>query len=195
MLNSQWLEQLRRASAEKIATHLWTRAEYRQAFPAFFRVVGGEVRNRLASARIETHEHVGADLRSVWLARIPRLPEDVNLNWVAFDFHGVSVWDLHIGVTANLEAWPATCTVGLHVLESRWPAVEELLARQPWQANGWLAEEPSRVASIEEIQLNDAEGKLDLNDLPAEADRLANRAVQLYQLVRPLAAELAQSAE
>ena len=191
-MSSQWSEQLRRASAEKIATHLWTREAYRQAFPAFFRGVGGEVRSRLASARLETHEHVGADMRSAWLARLTRLPEDISLNWVAFDFPGVSVWDLHVGVTANLEVWPATCTVGLQVHESRWLAVEAFLAGQPWQTNGWLAEEPSRVASIEEIQLNDPEGKLDLNALPAEADRLANRAVQLYQLVGPLASELAK---
>jgi hypothetical protein len=191
MMSSQWSDQLRRASVERISTHIWTKAAYDQAFPTFFRFIGAEVRTRLGAARLETTDHVGADLRSAWLARLPRLPEDVSLNWVAFDFPGLSVWDLHIGVLAHLETWPATCTVGLHVLEPHWPAVEALLARESWQADGWLGDQPVRVASIEEVQLNDPVDKLNLNDLPGEADRLVNRAVQLYGLLRPLALELA----
>ena len=155
-----------------------------------FRRVGTEVESRLRALGLETRGHVGAEVEAEWRQRVPALPADVSLDWVAYDFPGLAVWDAHLGVLADFDHSPPRCTVGLHILQPHWRAALELLTHCDERTMDALEIEAEPKPQIREVQLNDPWRDLDLDELDAEVDRLAARAVELYRLVEPCLAEL-----
>ena len=154
-----------------------------------FRRVRAEVEARLGALGLEARGHLGADLADEWRRRVPGLAADASLDWVAFDFPGLTVWDAHVGVLADFGA-PSRATVGLHILQPHWRAALELLGRGDEATMNALEIEVEPKPQISEMQLNDPWSELDLNRMTDEARRLAGRAVELYRLVRPRLAEL-----
>lgn len=154
------------------------------------RRVGAEVEARLGALGLAARAHVGADLADEWRRRVPSLPADVSLDWVAFDFPGLSVWDAHLGLLVDSAAGSPRCCVGLHVLFPYWRAALELLARGDEATMNALEIDAEPRPQIHEIQLNDPWRALDAGALDAEIERLAVRAVELYRLVQPRLVEL-----
>jgi hypothetical protein len=180
----QGLDQLKEIDGGRLAGYLAGQVEFRRAFPQFFRAVGEEVCARLTCEYPGIAAHVGEDYRSVaierWRSLLPPL------DWVAFSFPGHAMWDLHVGVVARLDAWPAICQAGLHWAPAVARTVEPLVKSVDWPvavgAAGELAESPA----VGEIQQRDLARPLDPMDLPAEAARFAERAIRYYAAVRPL---------
>lgn len=154
------------------------------------RRVGAEVEARLGAAGLAARGHVGADLADEWRRHVPGLPAEASLDWVAFDFPGLSVWDAHLGVLADFAAAPPRCTVGLHILQPHWRAALALLGRGDEATTNALEIEAEPKPEIREVQLNDAWRELDAAQLDGEVERLATRAVELYRLVLPRLAGL-----
>lgn len=180
----QGLDQLKEIDGGRLAGYLAGQAEFRRAFPQFFRVVGEEVCARFTREYPGIAAHVGEDYRSVAIERWRNLLPP--LDWVAFSFPGHAMWDLHVGVVARLDAWPAICQAGLHWTAAVARTVEPLVKSVDWLAavgaTGELAESPA----VGEIQQRDLARPLDPMDLAAEAARFAERAIRYYAAVRPL---------
>jgi hypothetical protein len=160
-----------------------------------FRRIGAEVEARLGALGLEARGHVGADVAEEWRHRVPGLAPDASLDWVAFDFPGLTVWDAHVGVLADFTGTTPRATVGLHVLLPHWRAALELLGRGNEATMNALEIEAEPKPQISEMQLNDPWRELDPERAEDEVGRLAERAVELYRLVRPRLAELALAIE
>jgi hypothetical protein len=178
------LERLRTIDGRRLGEFLAGQQEFRRAFPSFFRAVGHEVSVRLARAFPGVAAHVGEDYRRAAIARLNHpLPP---LDWVAFSFPGYSMWDLHIGVVARLDVWPALGQVGVHWTGAVAREIAPLVQGVDWSTAvgsvGELAESPA----VGEIQQRDVADRLDVNDLAGEARRYAERAIRYYTVFRPL---------
>jgi hypothetical protein len=181
---SEPLEQLRTIDGRRLGAFLAGQEEFRRAFPRFFRAVGDEVSARLAPQFSGVAAHVGEDYRREAIDRLNNpLPP---LDWVAFSFPGYSWWDLHVGVVAHLDQWPATCQVGMHWTAAVAREVAPLVRDVDWSTAvgtpGELAESPA----FGEIQQRDLAAPLDVNDLAGEAMRYAERAIRYYTVMRPV---------
>jgi hypothetical protein len=178
------LRALKSIDGRKIAGYLAGQNEFRRAFPFFFRVVGDAVVARLAPEFPGVAAHVGEDYRGEAIERWQRLLPP--LDWVAFSFPGYSMWDLHVGVVARLDVWPALCQPGVHWTSAVAAEIEPLVRSVDWPAvtgtPGELVESPE----VGEIQQRDRERPLDPIDLAGEASRLAERAIRYYAAVRKL---------
>ncbi|MBI1735794.1 MAG: hypothetical protein HYR51_11530 [Candidatus Rokubacteria bacterium] len=176
------LQQLQSIDGRRIAGYLAGRNEFHRAFPLFFRVVGDEVVSRLAPALPGIAAHVGEDYRREaidrWQSLLPPL------DWVAFSFPGYSMWDLHVGVVARLDVWPALCQAGVHWTAAVAGVIEPLVRSVDWPAvtgaPGELADSPN----VGEIQQRDHQRPLDPIDLAGEASRFIERAIRYYAAMR-----------
>lgn len=179
---------LRSIDGRKVAMHLETRAEYERAFPFFFRAVGREACGRLWRRFPSAAAYVGDDYRREAAARYPHL-ERLYLDWVAFAFRGISMWDLHIGVVADLTSQPATIQVGVHTTPLLWPRLRSSLEPLDWQtrAGEKLVFHDSRA--VAELQLVEPARTLNLADLFGEVKRLADRVARYYEVVAETLAE------
>lgn len=179
---------LQSIDGEKLAAHLASRGEFERAFPLFFRALAAEACERLWEQFPDAVAFVGEDCRREAIARSPHLTR-LNLDWVAFAFRGVVMWDLHIGVVADLAHQPPVIQVGVHTTPPLWSRLGPMLEALDWQTlvGEKLAFHEARA--IGEVQLNEPARPLALTDLAGEVPRLANRVVRYYELVAPLPVE------
>lgn len=187
-MESALVRALRDVDGERLALHLETRGEFERAFPLFFRAVGHDACQRLWERFPDAAAFVGEDCRQEARARYPHLTA-LHLDWVAFAFHGVVMWDLHIGVVADLAARPPMVRVGVHSTPALWPRLGPVLEALDWQvlAGGALA--LNEAGAIGEVQLNEPARPLALRDLAGDVGRLAERAARYYEIVAPLVVE------
>jgi hypothetical protein len=177
--------ELRALDGERLALHLSTRGEFERAFPRFFRAVGQEACRRLWERFPDAVAFVGEDCRREAAARYPHLAR-LPLDWVAFAFPGLVMWDLHVGVVADLAAQPAVVQVGVHATPPVWPRLRPLLDTVDWQALVGETLAVTEASVVGEVQLNEPARRLALPDLAGEVARLAERAARYYEIVAPL---------
>ncbi|MBI4240820.1 MAG: hypothetical protein HY613_03800 [Candidatus Rokubacteria bacterium] len=186
-MESPLVRALRSVDGERLALHLATRDEYHRTFPLFFRAIAHEACARLWERFPDAAAFVGEDCRREALARYPHLAR-LNLNWVAFAFRGLVMWDLHVGIVADLAQQPPVIHVGVHTTPPLWPRLGPMLEALDWQA---LVEEKlalNDASVIGEIQLIEPARPLPVTDLAGEVSRLADRVVRYYEIVAPLPA-------
>ena len=186
-VESPLLRALRSIDGDRLARHLETRGEYERAFPLFFRAVGQEACARLWDRFTRAAAFVGEDCRREAGARWPHLPR-LPLDWVALAFPGVVMWDLHVGVVADLTARPPVVRVGIHASPPVWARLGPLVTTLDWSALAGtrLVNHEARV--VGEMQLVEPPHALALSDLAGEASRLAERATRYYEITSPLPA-------
>lgn len=170
---------------KRLALHLETRGEFERAFPLFFRAVGQEACRRLWERFPDAAAFVGEDCRREAAARYPHLAR-LPLDWVAFAFRGLVMWDLHIGVVADLGAGPPTIQVGIHTTPALWPRLHPVLRAVAWEALVGQKLAVTEASVVGEIQLSEPARPLALSDLGGEVPRLAERAAGYYEIVAPL---------
>ena len=178
------LRELRAVDGRKIAGYLAGQHEFRRAFPLFFRVVAEAVVARLASECPGIAAHVGEDYREEAIERWRRLLPP--LDWVAFSFPGYSMWDLHVGVVARLDVWPALCQAGVHWTPAVAGAIDPLVRSVDWRAVSGAPGELVESPEVGEIQQRDLQRPLDPIDLAGEAGRFIERAIRYYAAMRTL---------
>jgi len=186
-VESPLLRALRSIDGDRLARHLETRGEYDRAFPLFFRAVGQEACARLWDRFPGAVAFVGEDCRGEAGARWPHLAR-LPLDWVALAFPGVVMWDLHVGVVADLTARPPVVRVGIHASPPVWSRLGPLVTTLDWSALAGtrLVNHEARV--VGEMQLVEPPRALALSDLAGEASRLAERATRYYEITSPLPA-------
>jgi hypothetical protein len=180
----QGMHELRQIDGRKIAGYLAGQHEFRRAFPLFFRVIGDELVARLAPQFPAVAAHVGEDYRREAIDRWGRLLPP--LDWVALSFPGYSMWDLHVGVVARLDVWPALCQAGVHWTPAVAAEIEPLVRSVDWQAVSGAPGELVESPEVGEIQQRDRQRPLDPIDLAGEAGRFVERAIRYYAAVRTL---------
>ena len=176
-MESGLVRELRSIDGEKLARHLETRGEYQRAFPVFFRAIALAACSRLWERFPDAAAFVGEDCRRAAMARYPHLA-NLSLNWVAFAFRGVVMWDLHVGVVADLAHRPPVIQVGVHTTPALWPRLAPVLEALDWEALVGEKLALNHARSIGEIQLNEPARPLTLSDLAGDVPRLADRAVR-----------------
>jgi hypothetical protein len=179
------LAALRSIDAGALGRHLATRGEYERAFPLFFRAIGRAASEHLWPRFPGAAAHVGEDCRSEAGLRYPHLT-CLPLDWVAFSFPGVVVWDLHVGVVADLRRPKPTISVGIHATPEVWTRLVPALEAVDWAAvtGEKLVFNDARV--VGEKQLIEPARTLDVSDLTGEVSRLGDRAARYYEIVAPL---------
>lgn len=178
------LQELRSVDGRRIAGYLAGQNEFRRAFPLFFRVVGDAVVARLAPEFPGIAAHVGEDYRRDAIDRWQRLLPP--LDWVAFSFPGYSMWDLHVGVVARLDVWPALCQAGVHWTPAIAGEIEPMVRSVDWHAVIGAPGERAESPEVGEIQQRDQQRPLDPIDLAGEASRFIERAIRYYAAMRKL---------
>ncbi|MBI4562295.1 MAG: hypothetical protein HY724_09650 [Candidatus Rokubacteria bacterium] len=186
-MGSALVRALRSIDGERLAHHRETRGEYERAFPLFFRAIAHEACGKLWERFPDAAAFVGEDCRREAFARYPHLAS-LNLDWVAFAFRGVVMWDLHVGVVAELAYQPPLIHAGVHTTPSLWPRLGPMLEALDWQALAGEKLVLNEASAIGEIQLIEPARPLALADLAGEVPRLADRVVRYYQIVAPLPA-------
>lgn len=187
-MGSALVRALRSIDGERLARHLETRGEYERAFPLFFRAIGHEVCVKLWERFPDAAAFVGEDCRREAAQRYPHLAS-LPLDWVAFAFRRVVMWDLHVGVVADLSHRPPTIQVGVHATPPLWSRLGPLLEALDWQALAGEKLDLNEAKVIGEIQLVEPARSLALSDLASEVSRLADRVTRYYEIVAPLPAE------
>ncbi|MBI4608692.1 MAG: hypothetical protein HY726_06785 [Candidatus Rokubacteria bacterium] len=187
-MESALVRALRTIDGQRLARHLETRDEYARAFPLFFRAIAHEACAHLWEQFPGATAFVGEDCRGEAAVRYPHLAR-LPLDWVAFAFEGVVMWDLHIGVVTNLARHRPAIQVGVHTTPPLWPRLAPMLEALDWQAlvGEKLALNEARV--IGEIQLVEPARPLIFADLAGEVFRLAERVARYYAIVAPLPVE------
>lgn len=188
-MESALIRHLRLVDGERVALSLKTRGEFERAFPLFFRAIAHETCQHLWERFPHAAAFVGEDCRREAVVRYPHLAS-LNLDWVAFAFRGIVMWDLHIGVVADLAAQPAVIRVGVHTTPPLWPRLGPALEARDWPPLVGEKLEFNDAQAIGEVQLNEPAHPLPLSDLAGEALRLADRAVRFYEIVAPLLPEV-----
>jgi len=153
----------------------------------FFRAIAHEACGKLWERFPDAAAFVGEDCRREAFARYPQLAS-LNLDWVAFAFRGVVMWDLHVGVVAELAHQPPVIHAGVHATASLWPRLGPMLEALDWQALAGEKLVLNEASAIGEIQLIEPARPLMLSDLAGEVPRLADRVVRYYEIVAPLPA-------
>jgi hypothetical protein len=189
---SPLLDAVRRLDGARLARHLESRAELARAVPLLCRAVGDEACHRLWRRFPGAAAHVGEDCRSEARLRYPHLAT-LPLDWVAFGFPGVVMWDLHVGVILELDGAPPRTHVGVHATPAVWARVGPALERLDWTA---LVGQPLQLRespAVGEIQLIQRPAPLDFADLAGEVTRLAEAAARCYAAVARVPIELGLS--
>ncbi|MFQ5520077.1 MAG: hypothetical protein ACE5FK_01655 [Candidatus Methylomirabilia bacterium] len=185
---SALIRALRAINGERLALHLETRVEYERTFPLFFRAIAREASERIWDRFPDAAAFVGEDCRLEAAQRYPHLAR-LPLDWVAFAFRGVVMWDLHIGVVADLARRPPAIQVGVHTTPHLWPRLGPMLEALDSQALAGEKLALTHATVVNEMQLNEPSRSMQLSDLGGEVSLLAERVARYYAIVAPLPAE------
>jgi hypothetical protein len=187
-MNSALVLALRSVDGARLARHLESCDEYERAFPLFFRAIADQASRRLWERFPHAAAFVGEDCRREAALRYPHLTS-LHLDWVAFAFRGVVMWELHVGVVAQLAHRPPLVQVGVHTTPLLWPRLGPRLEALDWQALAGEKLSLNDARTVGELQLVEPARPLALSHLAGEVSRLTDRVVRYYEIVAPLPGE------
>jgi hypothetical protein len=171
---------------------------YGQVFPGIYYAVGKRVEDRLTEAYPQLEAVVGPDDKQALMAKFPEKGEDVPLDWVAFGYYGIDMYHFHVGILVDVDRWPVTWVVGVHVMD-RYLSDEEMDIVLPrLQEVEWaeaVGREPDYVyaESVCEHRWLDPVRELDFARVEQEVATIVDRACKYYEASAPAAALLAEA--
>ena len=174
------------------------KAAYKQVFPAIYYAIGERVEGRLLDGYPQLEAVVGPDDKQAMMRKFPEKGEDVPLDWVAFGFYGIDMYHLHVGILVDVDQWPVTWVVGVHVMD-RYLSDEEIEIVVPRiEEIAWadaVGREPDYVyaESVCEHRWLDPVRELGFASLEQDVATVADRACAYYQAAAPAAALLAEA--
>jgi hypothetical protein len=159
--------------------------EYDRVFPKLIILIGQRVKEKLGAKFPDMHEWVGPYAREKTKLLHPDMQEPFYLDWVCFGFEGYPSEDAHIGVLFDLNHWPVTYRIGVHVLDYIWQPKEENIInkRKKMTDKDYIYE---YQPAFKEHQLNDPQKVLDFSNINAGINNIVNRVEELYCLFNPL---------
>jgi len=182
--------------AQLMEAYVRGKPAYDQLFPAFYDRVADQVLQALQSEYPEIEAVVGPRDRANAEARFPEQRDHIPLDWVAFGFAGMDMYDFHVGTVLDFSEWPVTYRQGLHIADELYE-----LARGGVDAIDWktvVGVEPAALhqVAIREYQWLDPRHEFDFADIESQAARMAQRIIAYYKAAVAIAyqvrTELAQ---
>jgi hypothetical protein len=180
-------------SEDRMRGYVLGKEEYERVFPKFYDVIAERLEAALKAEFPEFKFIVGPRDWENATSKFPELGGDVPLDWVAFGFGSLDLYEYHIGVVLEMSEWPVQYSIGLHVMDH----VPES-AREEADAIDWpeaIGREPIRVYSepVREHRWLDPTRELDFGNLPGEVKWIVGRVIGYYGAAAGPAARLRAS--
>jgi hypothetical protein len=189
---------IKSVSPKLIRGYVEGKEAYKQVFPAIYYKIAKRVEDMLGETHPQLESVVGPDDKEALMAKFPEKGEDVPLDWVAFGFYGIDMYHYHIGVLVDVQEWPITWVVGLHVMD-RYLSDDELeLVLPRIEKIKWMSEmgrQPNYVyaESVCEHRWLDPIRELDVAQIDPSVTYIAERVSEYYEAAAPAAALLSQA--
>jgi hypothetical protein len=173
---------------EEVELYIKGKAAYQEVFPWLYATVRDGV---LASVR-PTWPDIGVIVGTTAegivksIAHHPLLGEKVPLEWVAFSFDSIDLFDYHIGWVLDMDHYPIKYILGLHIMDHVLPQYEAAVRTIDWRKLG-LPGEYAYFPAIHEHRWMDPMGELDLTDLAKTASHVVDRMTRYYLASAPVA--------
>jgi len=179
---------LKESEVELIKGYILGKRVYDKIFPAFYDSISEQVEKALRTHYPLLEPDVGPRDKARAMVKLPHLGEKVPLDWVAFGFYGIDLYDFHIGVILLMEEWPVQYHIGLHIMEPIWSSVKNAAQSIDWKKDVGLDSAYVFEAPVREHRYVDPMRELDFSDLDGEIKHMADRVISYYRTSAPLAA-------
>jgi hypothetical protein len=181
---------LEKTEIERMKGYILGKKVYDKVFPEFYDLIAQQVERVLRPRYPLLEPDVGPRDRVRAMAKLPHLGEKVPLDWVAFGFFGIDLYDFHIGVILLMEDWPVKYHIGLHIMDPIWSSVEKEAGSIGWKEEGL---DPSYVfeAPVREHRYLDPVREINFSDLDSEVRHISDRVIRFYKTSAPVAAKWA----
>jgi hypothetical protein len=181
---------LSKSEIELMKSYILGKNIYERVFPEFYDRIAREVEKALRPQYPLLEPDVGPRDRARAMTKFPELGEKVPLDWVAFGFFGIDLYDFHIGVILLMKDWPVRYHMGLHIMDSTWSFVQKEAALIDWKKNGL---NPTYVfeAPVREHRYIDPVREFDFSNLDGEIKHISDRVIHFYRTSAPVAAKWA----
>jgi hypothetical protein len=175
---------------ESIEAYVRGRKAYDSAFPKFYDVVAERVVAALGSQYLQIEPVVGTRDQAGALARFPELRDAPPLDWVAFGFAGIDMYDLHVGNVLQFSEWPVTYRQGLHIADKLYELARHDVDAIDWQQSVGLEPTYLHQVGVREHQWLDPVREFDFTDLDAQAEKMVKRVIAYYEAAAAIADKL-----
>ena len=182
---------LKDSEIELMKGYILGKKVYDRVFPEFYDLIAHQVEKVLQPQYPLFEPAVGPRDRIRAMTKLPDLGERVPLDWVAFGFSGLDLYDFHVGVILLMEDWPVKYHIGLHIMDPVWPLVQKEVELIDWKKGMGL--DPTYVfeSAVREHRYLDPVRKLRFNDLDGEINHISDRVIRFYRISAPVAAHRA----
>lgn len=160
---------------------------YEKVFPEFYDLIALQVERALRPQYPFLEPDVGPRDRARAMSKFPELGEKVPLDWVAFGFSGLDLYDFHIGVILLMEDWPVKYHLGLHIMDQVWPFVQNEVGLIDWKRGVGLDPTYTFQAPVHEHRYLDPVVELNFRDLESEVNHISDRVNRFYRACAPVA--------
>lgn len=179
--------QLPEVNIELMQAYVRGRPAHDQLFPRFYDLVARQVVQAVQGDYPEIEPVVGPRDQHHSAAKFPELGDSVVLDWVAFGFAGMDMYDFHVGTVLNLSEWPVTYRQGLHIADHLYEKTRGKVEAINWQAAVGLTPNMAHHPAIREHQWTDPLREFDFGDVNGQATRMAQRVIAYYRVGAPIA--------
>jgi hypothetical protein len=177
------VEQIGRVKPELIEGYIRGKKAYEQVFPKFYELVAERVKEVLQAKYPKIEPVIGPRDKARAMAKQPHLGEKVPLDWVAFGFSGMDMYDYHIGTVLQVDSWPVKYQFGLHVIDDVWDLARSEVEAIDWKQAVGLEPTYRYCEPIREHQWVDPVRELDFASIDDEVKRIAERVSKYYEAV------------
>jgi len=177
-------------SSKLIEAYVEGRKAYDSLFPKFYDVVAERVVAALGLKYPQIEPVVGPRDRAGVVARFPELGDAPALDWVAFGFAGMDMYDLHVGTVLQFSEWPVTYRQGLHIADNLYELARSDVEAIDWQQSVGLEPTYLHRVAIREHQWLDPVREFDFTDPDAQAEKMVERVIKYYEAAGAMAEKL-----
>lgn len=173
---------------EEIELYVNGKAAYQRTFPWLYATVREGVLARVRPTWPDVSVIVGTSAEGIVksIARHPHLGEKVPLEWVAFAFDHIDLYDFHIGWVLDLDHYPIEYILGLHIMDDIMPGYQASVQTIDWKKFD-LAGDYRYFPAVHEHRWMEPAGVLDLTDLDGTARYIIDRMSRYYLAAAPIA--------
>lgn len=180
------MEQIGPVRPDLIKGYIEGKKAYEQVFPKIYELIAERVETVLRPKYPKIDPVVGPRDKARVMAKFPEMGEDVPLDWVAFGFSGMDMYDYHIGILLQVHDWPVKYLVGLHIMDLYITDHALELVRSEVDAIDWkkaVGLDPTYVydEAVREHRWLDPVQELDFANIDDEIEKIAQRAIKYYE--------------
>jgi hypothetical protein len=177
------------SESELLRGYVFGKKIYDQLFPEFYDLIALEVEKVLRPEFPLLEPDVGPRDKARAMTKLPHLGDKVPLDWVAFGFSGIDLYDFHIGVILLMEDWPVKYHIGLHIMDPVWPFVQREVKSIDWKKDIGSNPVYAFQAPVHEHRFLDPVREINFSDLDLEVKHISDRVIRFYRASASVAAK------